>query len=348
MSRRGRAPIPFHAVGDIYLAGPFEGAPLSLVAITPALAGPYDYGTVVVRVAIRIDPHDAHVIADSETVPAIIGGVPIRMRSIQVNIDKPNFMINPTNCDPFTVDSQGIGDQGTVAGFSSPFQAVNCYSLPFAPTFAVRQLGGHKATPRSKDPALQFDLRTRPGDANIRSVAVTLPKAFAIDQRHLGNICSRAQLAAEHCAGRQPIGAAVVETPLLEQPLRGPAYAVSGFGKLPHVVFILGGQVADHAGSRILLGEGATENHRAGRPRHSGRPLPPQPLRREQGLHRQHTGSLRRAGGLEDRDHRPERTGGHAAGPDEDRLRKRKTGAEGPASQERGVAEHVGGGPLQR
>ncbi len=235
---------PFHAVGDIYLAGPFQGAPLSLVAITPALAGPYDYGTVVVRVAIRIDPHDAHVIADSETVPAIIGGVPIRMRSIQVNIDKPNFMINPTNCDPFTVDSQGIGDQGSVAGFSSPFQAVNCYSLPFAPTFAVRQLGGRKATPRSKDPALQFDLRTRPGDANIRSVAVTLPKAFAIDQRHLGNICSRAQLAAEHCAGRQPIGAAVVETPLLEQPLRGPAYAVSGFGKLPHVVFILGGQVA--------------------------------------------------------------------------------------------------------
>ena len=234
---------PFHAVGDMYLAGPFQGAPLSVVAITPALAGPYDYGTVVVRVAIRVDPHDAHVIADSETVPAIIGGVPIRMRSIQVNIDKPNFMINPTNCGPFAVASQGIGDQGTVADFASPFQAVNCYALPFGPKFAVRQLGGHKATPRSKNPALRFDLFTRTGDANIRSVAVTLPKSFAIDQRHLGNICSKAQLAAEHCAGRQPIGAASVDTPLLEQPLKGPAYAVSGFGKLPHVVFILGGQV---------------------------------------------------------------------------------------------------------
>ena len=112
---------PFHAVGKIYLAGPFKGAPLSLVAITPALAGPYDYGTVVVRVALHVDPLDAHVIADSETVPAIIGGIPIRMRSIQVNIDKPNFMINPTNCSPFSVDSQGIGDQGTVADFSSYF-----------------------------------------------------------------------------------------------------------------------------------------------------------------------------------------------------------------------------------
>ena len=197
-------------------------------------------------------------IADSETVPAIIGGVPIRMRSIQVNIDKPNFMINPTNCGPFTVDSQGIGDQGTVAGFSSPFQAVNCSLAARSPR---RSPCGSSADARRRAaagiPQLQFDLRTRPGDANIRSVAVTLPKAFAIDQRHLGNICSRAQLAAEHCAGRQPIGTAVVETPLLEQPLRGPAYAVSGFGKLPHVVFILGGQVDGHAGSRILLGERA-------------------------------------------------------------------------------------------
>src|SRR5262249_7051650 len=154
-----------------------------------------------------------------------------------------NFTINPTNCNPFTVDSQGIGDQGTVTDFSSYFQVVNCETLPFKPSMTVKQLGGHKATARSKDPALQFDLRTRSGDANIKSVAVTLPKAFAIDQRHLGNICSKAQLAAERCAGRQSIGKVTTTTPLLDQPLSGPAYAVSGYGKLPHVVFILNGQV---------------------------------------------------------------------------------------------------------
>src|SRR5262249_19958006 len=82
---------PFHAVGRAYCAGLFKGAPLPLAAISPALAGPYDYGTVVVRVALHIDPTDAHVIADSETVPSIIGGIPIRMREIRVNIDKPNF-----------------------------------------------------------------------------------------------------------------------------------------------------------------------------------------------------------------------------------------------------------------
>jgi hypothetical protein len=234
---------PFHASGRIYFAGPFQGAPLSLVAITPALAGPYDYGTVVVRVALHVDPTDAHVFADSETVPQILGGVPLRLRQIQVNIDRPNFMIDPTNCSPTSIGSEGIGDQGTAVAFSSPFTAVNCSTLPFAPTMTITQLGSRQTTKRNQDPSLRFDLRTRPGEANIKSVAVTLPKAFEIDQRHLGNICSRAQLAQERCAGRQPIGTVMAETPLLEAPLQGLAYAVSGYGKLPHVAFILAGQV---------------------------------------------------------------------------------------------------------
>ncbi len=237
---------PFHAVGKLYMAGPFQGAPLSLVVVTPAIAGPYDYGTVVVRVALHIDPRDAHVIADSETVPEIIGGIPLRLRSIQVNINRENFMINPTNCSPFTVASEGIGDQGTVANFSSPFQATNCYSLGFSPKFSITQLGGHKATRQAKEPGLQFALNTQPGDANIQSVSVTLPKALQIDQEHLGNLCDRSELASDRCAGRQPIGEVIDETPLLEKPLQGLAYAVTGFntgGVLPHVVFLLNGQV---------------------------------------------------------------------------------------------------------
>jgi hypothetical protein len=197
----------------------------------------------VVRVAINVDPLDAHVIADSETVPSIIGGIPIRLRSIQVNVDKPNFMINPTYCGPQSVDSQGIGDQGTIADFSSYFQSVNCVGLPFKPRMTIKQLGGSKQIKRSRNPSLRIDLRTRSGDANLKSVAVTLPKAFAIDQRHLGNICSKAELLAKHCQGRQPIGNVRVDTPLLDDPLQGPAFAVSGFGKLPHLAFILAGQV---------------------------------------------------------------------------------------------------------
>ncbi len=234
---------PFHAVGKMYLAGPFKGAPLSVVAVTPALAGPYDYGTVVVRVAMHVDPLTAQVSAISDTVPSIIGGVPIRMRSIQVNIDKEHFTINPTNCSPFTVDSQGIGDEGTVADFSSYFHVDNCGALPFKPRMSIKQLGGAKGTTRSANPALQFDLKTRPGDANIKSLAVTLPSAFEIDQEHLGNICTEKELVATQCAGRQQIGMATTTTPLLDQPLDGPVYAVSGSGGLPRLAFVLNGQV---------------------------------------------------------------------------------------------------------
>jgi hypothetical protein len=234
---------PFHAAGSMYLAGPFRGAPLSAAVITPALAGPYDYGTVVVRVALHVDRQTAQVSAVSDAIPSIIGGVPIRMRSIQVNIDKDSFTINPTNCSPFSVDSRGIGDQGSVTDFSSYFHAVNCATLPFRPKFAVRQVGGKKATKRSGNPALEFDLTTRPGEANIKSLTVTLPNAFEIDQRHLGKLCSEKELEATQCVGRQQIGSAATATPLLDQPLSGPVYAVSGSGGLPRLAFILDGQV---------------------------------------------------------------------------------------------------------
>ncbi len=234
---------PFHAVGKMYLSGPFKGAPLSLAVITPALAGPYDYGVVVVRVALHVDPQTAQVSAVSDTVPSIIGGVPIRMRSIQVSIDKPSFTINPTNCSAFSVDSQGIGDQGTITDFSSYFNAVNCASLPFQPKMTMKQIGSRKTTKRSRNPQIQFDLRTRNGDANIKTLSVTLSRAFEIDQRHLGNLCSEKELAATQCAGRTAIGEAATTTPLLDQPLTGPVYAVSGSGGLPRLAFILDGQV---------------------------------------------------------------------------------------------------------
>ena len=272
---------PFHATGKIYLAGPFQGAPLSLVVVTPALAGPYDYGTVVVRVALHIDPLDAHVIADSETVPEIIGGIPLRLRSIQVNINKPNFMINPTNCSAFTVASQGVGDQGTVANFSSPFQAVNCETLPFAPRMSITQLGGHKATTAQQGPEPAIELNTRPGDANIKSLTVTLPKAFEIDQRHLGNICDRTELASDQCAGRQPIGEAIDRNPAARRAAQRPRLCGLGLRRpAPPRLHPRRPGDADARG-RILLGSRRpSEDRRPGHPRCPDRALPLHPLRR--------------------------------------------------------------------
>ena len=228
----------------MYLAGPFKGAPLSLVAITPALAGPYDYGVVVVRVALHVDPQTAQVSAVSDTVPSIIGGVPIRMRSIQVNIDRPKFTINPTNCSPFSIDSQGIGDEGTVSELQLllPRRQLRDASLQAEDD---RQAGGGRKAhhSRRRTPSSRSTSTTRPGDANIKSLSLTLSNAFEIDQEHLGNICTEKELVATQCAGRQAIGKATTTTPLLDQPLSGPVYAVSGSGGLPRLAFILDGQV---------------------------------------------------------------------------------------------------------
>jgi hypothetical protein len=131
---------------------------------------------------------------------------------------------------------------GTFTDFSSYYQVVNCQRLPFKPKMTVRQIG-HKNTHRARNPVMRFDLRTRQGDANIKSISVTLSHAFEIDQRHLGNICSEKELAEKECVGRTPIGKATTTTPLLDQPLAGSVYAVSGSGGLPRLAFILSGQV---------------------------------------------------------------------------------------------------------
>jgi hypothetical protein len=262
---------PFHVSGAVYLAGPFEGAPLSILVITPALAGPYDYGTVVVRTAIDLDPTDAHVIATSQPIPEVVGGVPLRIRQIAVDIDRSGFILNPTNCSELKTTSEGVGDQGAAVSFTAPFFAVNCQTLPFAPKISVTQLGGRKQTKRGQDPSLRFDLTTRPGDDNLRALSLTLPNALEIDQAHLGNLCSKTELETTHCAGRQPIGTVSDQTPLLEASLEGLAYAVSGYGGLPHLAFILAGQVT-------VIPQGETETIRGGRLRTTVPVIPDAPV----------------------------------------------------------------------
>ena len=278
---------PFHATGRIYFAGPFQGAPLSLVAITPALAGPYDYGTVVIRVALHVDSSDAHVTADSEAIPEIIGGIPLRLRSIQVNIDRPNFMINPTNCSEFHTVSEGVGDQGTAVSFSSPFIAVNCYTLPFNPKLTITQLGGRKATQRGKEPSLQFDLNTQPGDANIKSVAVTLPKALEIDQEHLGNLCDRSELAADQCTGKASHRHRDRRNPAARNARSKalPTRSLASGGPAPRRLHPRRPGHGDARGRSPRRSTGRRAAHRyPGRPRRPDRPLPPHPLWRLAGL----------------------------------------------------------------
>jgi hypothetical protein len=245
----GVGPVLAYAPGGLYLAGPFHGAPLSIVAIDAATVGPFDLGTVVVRSAIEVDRHSAQVRIDSaasDPIPHILSGVPLHLRDIRVYIDRPGFTVNPTSCDPFTVASSLTGSSapftdpsGAVAVPTSPFQVSGCSSLGFRPSLALRLRGG---TGHGEFPSLRATLTPRPGDANIGAAQVTLPSSELLAQEHIKKVCTRRQLEAEACPPGSAYGRASALTPLLAEPMSGPVYLVTGFGHtLPDLVAQLHG-----------------------------------------------------------------------------------------------------------
>lgn len=252
----GSGPEPFHITGKAFLAGPYHGAPLSLVVVTPATAGPFDLGAVVVRVALFVDPSTAQVHAVSDPVPHVFGGALLDIRSVAVNLDRPKFSLNPTNCSPMSVlaNLRGGGsnplDPAAFSSFpaSAPFQVKNCDALGFKPKLYMRIFGG---TRRAKSPKLRATLIAREGDANVGRAAVSLPHPMFLRQSSIANVCTRVQFAAHQCPKDSIYGYATAETPLLDAPLKGPVYLRSSDNLLPDVVADLRGQVEIALDGRI-------------------------------------------------------------------------------------------------
>lgn len=252
----GSGANPYRTTGKAFLSGPYHGAPLSLAVITPATAGPFDLGAVVVRVALFVDPKTAQVHAVSDPIPHVFGGALLDVRSVSVKLDRPKFALNPTNCSAMKVAGalRGGGsnplDPAAFSSFpvSAPFKVDGCEALDFKPKLYMRLFGG---TRRAKSPKLRAILIARDGDANIGRAAVTLPKALALEQSSLANVCTRVQFAAHKCPQDSIYGFATAETPLLDGPLKGPVYLRSSDNELPDMVAALNGQVDIELAGRI-------------------------------------------------------------------------------------------------
>lgn len=238
----GAGPSPLHVQGGAYLAGPYKGAPVSLVIVTPAVAGPFDLGTVVVRSALYVDPVTAQIRAVSDPIPSVLdvegNGFPLDVRSIDLTMDRPDFTLNPTSCEEMSVDGFATSILGQLAPLHSRFQAGACRALRFSPRLRVRLKGG---TRRTKHPKLIATVRTRPGEANIARASVKLPHAAFLDQAHIRTVCTRVQWAAEACPAGSIYGRASARTPLLDYPLRGSVYLRSSSHELPDLVADLRG-----------------------------------------------------------------------------------------------------------
>jgi hypothetical protein len=240
----GPGPDPVYVQGgQVFLTGPYKGAPFGLSVVVPAVAGPFNLGNVVVRSAISVDPHTARITVSSDPLPSILQGVPLDVRMVNVSIDRPGFIFNPTDCEALSVGGMLTSTQGAQAQVSSHFQAANCAALPFHPSFSVST-----QAKTSKKNGASLDVRVgypSGPQANIHSVAVTLPKQLPSRLTTIQQACPQAVFAANpaSCPAGSDIGVATASTPVLAGPVTGPAYLVShGGAAFPDLVLILQGE----------------------------------------------------------------------------------------------------------
>jgi hypothetical protein len=251
--------------GKVYMAGPYHGDSLSIVAITAAKAGPFDLGTVVVREGLEVNPETAEVFVDatgSDPIPHIIAGIPVHLRDVRVYVDRPSFTLNPTNCEPTSTASTVLGSGTDFASegddrpvtVTTRYQAADCASLGYKPQVQLKLKG---STKRGGNPALTTILRPRAGDANSGKISVALPHSEFLDQSHIGTVCTRVQFKegggnGEKCPARSIYGHAKAWTPLLSEPLEGPVMLRSNpEHNLPDLVLALHGLIDFDAAGRI-------------------------------------------------------------------------------------------------
>lgn len=241
----GPGPQPYYVTGRAYLGGPYKGAPYSLAIITPAVAGPYDLGTVVVRAGLYVNQRTAQISVRSDEIPHILAGIPLDIRSIAVSIDRSQFTLNPTNCEAMALTGEAISLSGQAAPLHNRFQVGGCKGLDFRPRLALRVFG---KTNRNAKPRFRAVLQASLGEANIKRAQVNLPHSEFLEQGHIKTVCTRVQYAlgdgnGSACPKGSIYGYARAWTPLLDRPLQGPVYLRSSSHELPDLVAALNGQV---------------------------------------------------------------------------------------------------------
>jgi hypothetical protein len=267
----GAGSHPFEISGSVYLTKGYNGAPFGLSIVTDAVAGPFNLGLVVVRARIAVDPEtSALTITTDESgpyaVPQILDGVPLRLKQITVNIDRPGFMFNPTSCAAQQITAQVSGNQDALASVTSPFAASGCKSLAFKPKFAV-STSGHTSRlgGASLDAKLSYPAGSVGSEANIARVKVDLPKQLPARLTTLQKACTAAQFASNPagCPAASVVGIVKASTPLLPVGLEGPVYFVSHGGEaFPSLIVVLQGDGVrvDLTGTTFISKAGITSS----------------------------------------------------------------------------------------
>ncbi len=216
----GAGPNPLPLAGDAYLTGPHAGAPFGLAFVLGAPPGPLELGRVIVLSALSIDPDDAHITLTSDPLPQLLGGIPLRLRTLAIDIDREGFMLDPTSCTPSLVTASLRSLESTRASATVRYAVGGCSRLPFAPKVSLA-LGPRAALRRGGHPALTIELRSGSGQATVSNTRIELPSALALARASVTAFCTRRRALAGNCPADAAVGTARVRSPLLAQPLTG-------------------------------------------------------------------------------------------------------------------------------
>jgi len=222
----GSGPTPYRfGNGKVFLTGPYNGAPFGLSIVVPAEAGPFNLGPVTTRATLNIDPYTARV-TTTATLPTIVKGIPIRLRGLTVSINKQGFLLNPTSCNLMATESTVTSTFGATQNLSSSFQLNSCNALKFKPAFLAKS---NSRTSKANGASLETTLNEVPGQANVKSVKVQLPKQLPSRLTTLQKACPEATFEVDpyHCPSGSFVGGARANTPTLRDKLKGPAILVS-------------------------------------------------------------------------------------------------------------------------
>jgi hypothetical protein len=223
----GAGSEPYTFTGHAYLTGPYNGAPYGLSVVVPAHAGPYDLGEIVTRAGLSVGLYSGRVTVTS-TLPSIVGGVPLRLQSLNLAINRPNFLFNPTSCAPLATESLLSSTAGATQSLSSPFQVGDCGALAFKPSISVTS---NAKTSKLGGASLEVKVTQGAHQANIRELALQLPKQLVARFATIQKSCPAATFEAGPppggCKESSVVGHATVTTPVLPGKLTGNAYFVS-------------------------------------------------------------------------------------------------------------------------
>jgi len=272
----GAGSLPFELPGRIYLTTGYDGAPFGLSIVTEAIAGPLNLGPIVTRARVDVNPQTAAIEITSDPLPQIVLGAPLRIQKVALDIDRPGFIFNPTDCDPLRVDATVTATQEASAELSNPFAAAGCRGLAFKPKLSA-SANGHTsyAGGASLDIKLSFSNPHPAAEANLAKLEIALPKQLPSRLTTLQSACTERVFDANPaaCPKASVVGIARARTPVLAGLLAGPVYFVShGRNAFPSPVVVLQGN-----GVSIVL-RGSTTVEKSGLARIGFDALPDMPI----------------------------------------------------------------------